>query len=136
MSGTKSETMVVLDTHALLWWTLDPKELSDEARARCARMPETGGCASSISIWEIGIKVKRGHLDIGTAVPDYAARLQRIEWFAILPVTLEVWLENLALEWEHRDPADRTIVATAKLRGLPLISKDLEIAGFYPATLW
>ena len=134
--GRSLNPVVVLDTHALLWWTLDPDELSDKARQRCARMPETGGCASAISIWEIGIKVKRGHLDIGTSVQDYATRLRRIEWFAILPVTLDVWLENLNLDWEHRDPADRAIVATAKLRELPLISKDREIAGFYPATLW
>ena len=62
--------MVVLDTHALLWWTLDPGRLSAHVRERCERMPQTGACISSISIWEIGIKVKRGHLEIGTQLRD------------------------------------------------------------------
>jgi PIN domain nuclease of toxin-antitoxin system len=54
----------------------------------------------------------------------------------IVPVDTAIWLQNLSLPWEHRDPADRTIVATAMLRGLPLLSKDRTIAGFFPDTLW
>lgn len=47
-----------------------------------------------------------------------------------------IWLQNLLLPWEHRDPADRTIVATAMLQGLPLLPKNRIIAGYYPDTLW
>ncbi len=77
--------MVVLDTHALLWWSLDPDRLSPKARDVCDEM---------------------------------------------------IWMENLVLTWEHRDPADRTIVATAKLRDLLLVTKDEAIADFYTQTIW
>jgi PIN domain nuclease of toxin-antitoxin system len=41
-----------------------------------------------------------------------------------------IWLENLRLDWSHRDPADRTIVATARIKSLALISKDEQIHKF------
>jgi PIN domain nuclease of toxin-antitoxin system len=54
----------------------------------------------------------------------------------IVPVDDLTWLKNLALDWEHRDPADRTIVALATLRHLDLVTKDRDIAASYPKTLW
>lgn len=128
--------MVLLDTHALLWWTVDPDRLSSRARAACEAMEETGGCASAISVWEIGVKLKRGQLELGTSLTDYVARLLRMEFFEILAVDTATWVENLALAWDHRDPADRTIVATAQLRGIPIVTKDTTIAGFYRPTIW
>lgn len=128
--------MVVLDTHALVWWTLDPAQLSPAARKACDRLQETGAGVSSISIWEVGIKVKRGQLDIGTTLPDYVGRLRELEWLELIPVTAEIWMENVGLPWDHRDPADRTIVATAGLRGATLITRDPVIRAFYPNTLW
>jgi PIN domain nuclease of toxin-antitoxin system len=128
--------MVLLDTHALLWWTVDPDRLSPPARAACEAMEKTGGCASSISVWEIGVKLKRGQLELGTSLANYVGRLLQMEFFDLIAVDTATWMENLALAWEHRDPADRTIVATAKLRGIPIITKDKIIADFYRPTIW
>ena len=56
--------------------------------------------------------------------------------YTLVPVDTRVWLGVLALAWEHRDPADRVIVATAQLDGLPLVSSDAAIAQFYAKTVW
>lgn len=128
--------MVVLDTHALLWWSLDPERLSPTARDVCRSMEKSGGYISSISIWEIGIKVKRGKLEIGTTLTDYVNRLQLLDCLSIVPVDAVIWVENITLPWEHRDPADRTIVATAKSLGLPILTKDAIIASFYNRIIW
>ena len=40
------------------------------------------------------------------------------------------WLRSLALAWDHRDPADRVIVATAILQDVPLLTADAEIHRF------
>jgi PIN domain nuclease of toxin-antitoxin system len=45
-------------------------------------------------------------------------------------------MENSSWDWDHRDPADRTIVATVKLRNIPIITKDPLIRNFYPKTIW
>lgn len=127
--------MVVLDTCALLWWSFDPAQLSGPAASACKLMERQGGWISSISIWEIGIKSKKGKLDIGMSLGEFVARIKRTR-VEIVPVDEAIWMENLSLPWSHPDPADRTIVATAKLRGLPLITTDQTIRAFYPNVIW
>lgn len=126
----------VLDTHALVWWTLDPEELSERARQTCLQMESGGGLISSISVWEIGILEKRGRLELPTPVRAYLARLRQLAWLRIVPVEADLWLANLELDWDHRDPADRTIVALAKTRDLPLVTRDRDIRDFYARAIW
>jgi len=122
--------MIVFDTHALLWWTLDPGQLSKTAAARCRKIDERGAYASAISYWELGVKIRNGKLDIGMSIREYAERVKRLGSVEIVPVDEAIWIRNLELDWEHRDPADRTIVATALERNVPLLSKDKTIHGF------
>ena len=91
---------------------------------------------SSISIWEIGIKVARGGLSIPLSVREYAERLERIERVEVLPVDIETWLACIELSWDHRDPADRTIVATAVLNKCSLVTSDRAIRNFYSRAVW
>jgi PIN domain nuclease of toxin-antitoxin system len=126
--------MLLLDTSALLYWTLDPSSLSRSARDAIERADRI--VVSSISIWEIGIKVKRGKLEIPLPIREYADRLGALESLEILPVDVQTWLDNLDLHWEHRDPANRTIVALALRFKCPLVTSDRIIAGYYPETVW
>lgn len=63
-------------------------------------------------------------------------RIQELNGIDIIPVDESIWIENLNLNWEHKDPADRTIVATAQLRGLPVLTKDQVIRDFYKEQGW
>lgn len=126
--------MIVLDTHALLWWAIDPDKLSGEARKVVAEMERHGGFASAISIWEIGIKVKRGKLELPLSVDEMARRIERGRVVELVPVDTSIWLRSLSLSWDHPDPTDRVIVATALLRNLPLLTKDAAIHAFPDVT--
>jgi PIN domain nuclease of toxin-antitoxin system len=126
--------MIVLDTSALIYWTLDPAKLSLKASQAIEQAEKV--IISSISVWEIALKVKGGRLAISLPIADYVARLNRIDALEILPVDVQDWLDNLALPWEHRDPADRTIVALAARLDCPLLTTDGIIAKFYPKTFW
>ncbi len=129
--------MMLLDTCALLWWTLDSEKLSDSATMACETISsDNKAFISAISIWEIGIKIKKGKLDIGMDLREYLNRLNLLDVLKIVPVDENIWVENIFLEWDHRDPADRTIVATAKIKNLSIITKDLIIRDFYPNTIW
>ena len=108
--------MVVLDTSALVFWTLDPERLSKTAEQAIKKADRV--CLSSISIWEIGVKSKKDKLDLPLSIRDYAENLGRIDRVEVLPVDVRTWIGNLELDWDHRDPADRTIVATAKFARL------------------
>lgn len=128
--------MVLLDTCALLWWTLEPDRLSDKARKVCDRISQDGAFISSVSVWEIGIKMKKGVLEIGDSLSGYVNRLKSLGCVEIIAVDEEIWIKNILLEWQHRDPADRTIIATAMLRDLPIMTKDRTILDYYSKTVW
>ncbi len=128
--------MILLDTCALLWWTLDPDKLSIAAARACNKIPINGGAISSISVWEIGIKIRKGIIDIPIDINEYVWRLKQLRGIEIIPVNEDIWVENISLDWDHRDPADRTIVATARLRNIPIITKDEIIKKFYPHIIW
>lgn len=128
--------MLLLDSCALLWWTLDCERLSATAREACQTIGQTGGYVSSISLWELGLKVKKGKLDLGLPFSSFFDHVRHTAGLEILSVDETIWLENLNLDWEHPDPVDRTIVATAKLRHLPIVTADGIIRRFYPQTIW
>lgn len=122
--------MILLDTHVLLWWALDPDRLSSAAAASLQAMERRGGFASAISIWELGIKVQRGKLDLGISIAEFTRRIEKSGVIELVPVTTATWLRSIELAWDHRDPADRVIVATAILQDVPLLTADTEIHRF------
>lgn len=123
----------MLDTHALLWWALDPQRLSEKAAEVCVRLERDGGFASVISIWELAIKMKRGRLELPLSIEEFTKRLETGGVVELLPVDTKTWLRSASLEWEHRDPADRVIVVTALDKGLPILTKDATMHAFRPA---
>lgn len=127
---------VVLDSSALLFWTLAPHRLAPAARSAIDDATAFGWMASAISLWEIGLKVQRGQRSLGVSFAEYVQRLDLVDGLTLAPVDVRVWLRTLELDWLHRDPADRVIVATADLHALPLVTSDTAIARFYPPTVW
>ena len=126
--------MIVLDTSALIFWTLNPGGLSAPAAEAIAASSRKA--VSSISIWEIGLKVKQEKLSIPLPVREYVDKLNSVEGVEIVPVDEGIWLKNLELDWDHKDPADRTIVATAMLLSSQLVTSDGVIRRFYAETIW
>lgn len=126
--------MIVLDTSTLIYWTLAPDKLSDTAKEMINGANVINIC--SISVWEVGIKVKKQHLRIGVSLKEYVEALQEVEKIRFVPVNEKMWLENIALDWHLKDPADRTIVACAKLLDCPLVTSDRVILSFYQQAVW
>lgn len=127
---------VVLDTSALLCWTLAPERLSARARTAIDGATPFGWLASAISLWEIGLKVQRGQLSLGVTFAEYMQRLQLVDGLVLAPVDVRTWLRTLELDWAHRDLADRVIVATAELQSLPLITSDAAMGRYYADVVW
>jgi PIN domain nuclease of toxin-antitoxin system len=47
---------IILDTCALIWWSVEPDKLSQRAKEACQEMePEKNGLIPSTAIWEIAI---------------------------------------------------------------------------------
>ncbi|MHC4874096.1 MAG: type II toxin-antitoxin system VapC family toxin [Planctomycetota bacterium] len=128
--------MVLLDTCALIWYTRDNENLSKKAQQACNKIPKNGAIISSISIWEIGIKIKNKKLDIGITVEDFVQRLKKLGSIDIIPVDENIWMKSISLDWDHKDPADRAIIATAELNDIPIITSDKIISDFYSKIIW
>jgi len=124
--------MIVLDTCALYCWTLAPDKLSTAASRLCRTIPTRGAKVCSVSLWELGLKAERGQLDLGCPIRQYAKRLASVTGLEIIPADTDLWLASLELDWTHRDPADRLIVALAARHKLPLLTLDTAIRAWYP----
>jgi PIN domain nuclease of toxin-antitoxin system len=127
--------MIVLDTCALLWHTLSPEnDLTDRATAAIEKAHEI--LISSISIWEIGIKQKKKDLFLPITLENFVNRIKQSHQIRIVAIDEEILIRALNLEWNHKDPADRIIVATAEKFGIPLVTADTVIRQYYPKSVW
>lgn len=126
---------VLLDTAPLLWWIGDPARLSRAALGMVSS-PTQALLVSVVSFWEIGSKVRRGQLGLLTSFEEFVAMVSSLERVTVVPVDLPIFLGVVDLEWDHRDPADRIIVATAQRYRAPLVSSDRAIRAFYQDTVW
>lgn len=70
------------------------------------------------------------------SIREYARGLAEVERVTVRPVDTDTWLANVELDWEHRDPADRTIVALAQLASARLVTSDRLILDFYSRAVW
>ena len=124
--------MFVADTCALYWWTVRPGALSAAGHKLFAGIGDKGVKICSASLWELGLKAQRGQLELGCPIREYARRLTRIRGLEIVSVDSELWVSSLELEWDHRDPVDRLVVALAARLNVPVLTRDKEISSWYP----
>ena len=126
--------MLVLDTHAALWWTLEPARLGRKVAARLAREDRLG--IPTIAFWETALLVRKGRLELEMGAAEWARKVCSIPRVTVLPLTTEIALlaDTLAM---HADPTDRFIVATAMVHDAPLGTKDALLRELpFLSTVW
>ena len=131
--------MIVLDTHAWIWWVSSPEYLSETAK-QIIDEAATGKniFISSISSWEIAILVSRGRLKLTMNPADWVAASEALPFFDFVPVSNSIALKSVQLPGIlHNDPADRIIIATAVSLGATLVTKDEKIRNYpHVKTVW
>jgi len=124
-----SNNMIVLDTHVLLWSLLSPEELSEEVRGVISCAQNEGKLiVCSISLWEIAMLKFKKRINIYQPVKDFLAAITGVPGLVVKDISSEVSAESVLLTDEFQgDPADRVIVATTKVCGATLITRDQKI---------
>jgi|SRR5581483_7738988 len=119
---------LLLDTHVVVRWLVNAKRLSrEQLRALEAAVRRAEPVAvSAISLLEIAILEGEGKLRLKGRLEEFFGELQGNMAFRLLPLTYEV-AADLALLTSLRDPADRAIVATARVHRLRLVTSDQRI---------
>jgi PIN domain nuclease of toxin-antitoxin system len=132
--------VIVLDTHALLWWVSTPDRIPARARrlldgSVTDKRPIT---VSSISLWEIAMLVDRNRLELTIPVNVWIAHVQELPWLSFIPVDNRIAVRSVFLDgFPHRDPADRIIVATTLGLNGTLVTADARLRAYKPLrTTW
>jgi PIN domain nuclease of toxin-antitoxin system len=114
---------LLLDTHIWLWSALDRPHLSARV-VKELENPINELWLSPISLWEALALCEKGRL---TLKPDPAAWIENTLHAVPMreaQVTYQVAHETGRVRLPHRDPADRFLVATARVFDLTLVTAD------------
>lgn len=126
--------MLVLDTHAAVWWASEPRRLGRAGTERLAVADRLG--IPAIVFWETALLVRKQRLDLGMPVAEWATAIQAVPRVKALALTAEIAVQAEELHM-HADPADRFIVATALAYGVPVVTKDRLLRSLrFIETIW
>ncbi len=85
--------------------------------------PQNQCFVSIASLWEMSIKIGLGKLDIQSPFETVLDDVSE-NGFELLPVTFEHTFQNSRLDWYHKDPFDRLLVAQCLVEKISIISRD------------
>lgn len=127
-------TTILLDTHAVQWWSAEPDRLSSPARAAIDQADELA--VSAMTWFELAWLATRGRIAVSSTVSGWLRTLSAR--FSTFPITAELAAVAAALPAAiPSDPADRLIYATAVQHKLRLVTKDRALRAHGPAvTIW
>ncbi len=117
--------MIILDTHMWAWFHTGDSRLSDTVARQIGR--ET--LLSAVSVWELHMLIERGRLTSGSSPAETVGAWLKTAPMRVIPVDQEIAILSRTLPFEHDDPADRFIAATAYRAGVPLATVDSRLTG-------
>jgi PIN domain nuclease of toxin-antitoxin system len=119
-----STEVILLDTHAALWLTLDSSSLGRRSRRIALQAAANQELAiSAVSFWEIALLVTKRRLRPPDPVKEMRKQILASGTIE-LPLTGEVAILAGELDSLHSDPADRFIAATAIIHDATLVTAD------------
>lgn len=124
---------LLLDTHIALWLDSGDRRLLPATRSLIDDCWQNGGtiCLSAVSAWEIALLLDTGRISLDIPVDAWLERFLDRPGIEGVPLSLPAAGRSYQLaDLEHRDPADRLLIATAIELGCPLVSYDARIMRF------
>ncbi len=125
---------ILLDTHTLIWFLNGDDKLSLKSR-KAIESKENLKFVSIATIWEIAIKTSLDRFSFKKGFKEFLNLIED-NGIGIVPISFEHALTVSTLQFIHRDPFDRLIVAQAMSDNMVVISKDDEIKKYDIKTLW
>ncbi len=125
---------LLLDTHAFIWFMNGDNQLSTTVRDLI--VDTNNKCFLSIaSVWEIAIKSSLNKLDLHGDF-DRIAQFINANDMELLPITFEHVQGLLRLDFHHRDPFDRIIIAQAFGENVTIATKDVIFQKYEVDIIW
>lgn len=116
----------LLDTHAWIWWYMNPEKLSQKVIDHIGDINNYERMLiSAISIWEFCKLIEKKRLIIHGNAKDWLSQAFDLPKLRIAPLTPIIAYESTVLPLPiHNDPADQIIIATARIEDAIIITKD------------
>lgn len=129
MPRTSDPPLLLLDTHVWLWLVGGTSDLSETARAMINGAVAAGRLRiAAISLWEVALLAWRDRIILGKSIGLWLEEALADPAPAMDPLSPQIAIESCALpDGFHRDPADRLIVATARVTNATLMTRDRRI---------
>jgi PIN domain nuclease of toxin-antitoxin system len=124
---------LLLDTHVVLWLDSGDQRLSAATRALIDESWQTGGTVylSAVTAWEIALLVDTGRIELDLPAEAWVERFLDRPGIEAVPLGHRAACRAYQLpQLEHRDPADRLLIATAIELACPLVTYDERIERF------
>ena len=124
--------MIVLDTHIFVWWIqFDPK-LTSYHREVIENERPNGLGVCTISLIEIARLVSAGRIILPVSIQEWFEITLAQEGVILISITPAIAVDAQSLPGDfHKDPADRIIVATARVSDCPIVTVDKKILNYY-----
>jgi PIN domain nuclease of toxin-antitoxin system len=125
---------LLLDTHAFIWFVEDDNQLPENAK-RLIENSENEIYLSIASLWEITIKLQLNKIELSQPL-EKILELATLNGFVFLPILPNHLITLLTLDFHHRDPFDRIIIAQTIAEKLTIITKDKVFDGYSVERYW
>jgi PIN domain nuclease of toxin-antitoxin system len=126
-----ARTLLLLDTHVLIWAMLNEPRLGRQAaKAINAASRQDGLAVSAITPWEIGLLESKGRITLQKGALEWIREALAKPGVSLIPLEPEIAVASSRLPFEmHSHPADRILVATARHLGATLVTADKALLG-------
>ena len=123
--------MIVLDTHAFLWWRDEDPRLSAAALAAIEGADRIG--VPTACCLEIATLDRRGRITLAGGATRWIRAALADPRVEVIPLTADIAIEAGGLpDTFPGNPVDRVIYATSRATGSPLVTRDRRIADHDP----
>ncbi|GAB4126804.1 MAG: type II toxin-antitoxin system VapC family toxin [Wenzhouxiangellaceae bacterium] len=127
--------LILLDTHAMLWYAFADDRLSMQAKTAIENT-QNDVYISVASLWEITIKHQIGKLTLGMDVDTFFQIMTQQTDFKLVSLEPKHLSEYARLPLLHRDPFDRLLISQALVLQASLVSADMNFADYDVDLIW
>ena len=124
---------LLLDTHVWVWFVAgDTSKLARRTVSSIERAVRDGRClVSVISVWELAMLESKGRVRLGGSIDAWVAASRQPPGVGVVELSSEIAIESTRLPGDaHGDPADRMLIATARVLGAVLVTCDERVLAY------